>query len=442
MTLTKLIIHADSREALVKLEENSLEACVCDPPYHLTSITKRVGKAGSAEIQFGTDGAFQRATKGFMSETWDGADDKGVMIAFDPLFWAEVLRVLKPGGHLLAMGGTRTYHRLTCAIEDAGFDIRDTITWHYASGMPKPKSVPLFIDKELGAIGNRGHAIAMASATHPTTGKDLASGGALGKYAPITDAAKEWEGWDIALKPASELICLARKPISESSIARNILKWGTGGLNVDSCRIAGLVDSMPASRNVSGYGSNGLIQGETHKPKESIGRWPANIILNCSCDGQHLEGCPVRTIDEQGGERNTGDIPSGTQIEHPMFGGGLSLRAGCIGDNGTASRFFFTSKPSKAEKGEKNIHPTVKPVSLMSYLCRLICPPGGTVLDPFGGSGTTAVACEIEGFGYVIIEREAKYIPIIKGRTGQAFMYVDDEEEAKTGQSNLFTEAL
>jgi DNA modification methylase len=227
----KVTLHrGDCLEVLPLLEANSIDSCVTDPPYHLTSIVKRFGSTNAAPAQHGTDGAYARASKGFMGKQWDGGD-----IAFRPELWAEVLRVLKPGAHLLAFSGTRTYHRMACAIEDAGFEIRDQIGWCYGSGFPKSHDVSKGIDRAAGAerevVGTR----------DTYTGKDknwcVASPRLMNVTAPATAAAIQWQGWGTALKPAWEPIVLARKPLSESSIAANVLKHSVGGLNIDACRV-------------------------------------------------------------------------------------------------------------------------------------------------------------------------------------------------------------
>lgn len=453
----KQIIHGDSREVLAAMERNSLDCCVCDPPYHLTQLSR----GGSARINNleTPHGRTRLGEKGFMGKTWDGGD-----IAQDPTFWAEVFRVLKPGGSLLAFGGTRTHHRMVCAIEDAGFEIRDTISYAYCygSGFPKSHSIANDIDK-LNGMPARGHAIATASTTHPTTGATLASGGNVGRHAPQCDDAKAWDGWGTALKPAFEPvvhavkpfadilpIVMARKPLAESSVARNVLAHGTGGINIDACRIA-------TSDTLTGSGSPPLkFGGDNPRPfhdeakpvgchQNADGRWPANFIISCNCCGMpHDHGCPVAELDAQSGVSQGKQSMRGVGLTGSnVFGSGDMDYDTCRGHNDDiasgASRFFFTAKPSRKERGENNTHPTVKPISLMRYLVRLVCPPGGTVLDPFAGSGSTAVACEIEGFGYVAIEREAEYVEIARGRTGKAFLYVDDVAcVEKTGQTRLF----
>ena len=274
------LLHGDCRERLRSLHDNSIDAIVTDPPYGLA----------------------------FMGKKWDydvpSAD-----------IWRECLRVLKPGGHLLAFAGTRTQHRMACNIEDAGFDIRDMIAWITNKTFPKSLNVSKAIDK-------------------------------AEVIAHLGDAARQWDGWGTALKPAMEPITVARKPLC-GTVAENVLRHGTGGINVDGCRV-----------------------GE---------RWPANLIHDGS--------------DE------------------------------VVGLLGSAARFFYCAKASKRDRGEGNRHPTVKPTDLMRYLCRLVTPPGGTVLDPFMGSGSTGKAAMLEGFRFIGIEREAEYVEIAKARIQAAIQF-------------------
>lgn len=349
--------QGDSLEVMRDIPDNSVDSVVTDPPYEL----------------------------GFMGRSWDRSG-----IAYRVELWAEVLRVLKPGGHLLAFGGTRTYHRMACAIEDAGFEIRDCIMWLYGTGFPKSVDVSLAIDKALGAVrrtirvplqevGNPksirgGHGVpggdrpwmqrARERGYHETASRE-----------PVTDEAARWQGWGTALKPAVEPIVLARKPLAERNLALNVMAWGTGALNIDGCRIgldggAGVYDTLAGA-----------------EPK---GRWPANVIL---------DEVAAAMLDEQSG---------------------VSVARGGVGDKGGASRFFYVPKTSVAERTHggrvDNAHPTVKPLALMRYLVRLVTPPGGVVLDPFAGSGTTILAAVLEGFSAVGIEREAEYCEIIRHR--------------------------
>jgi site-specific DNA-methyltransferase (adenine-specific) len=356
------LLRGDCLELLPTLEEGSIDSCVTDPPYHLTSITKRLGSKDAAPIQFGSDGAYARASKGFMGKQWDGGD-----IAFRPEVWAEVLRVLKPGAHLLAFSGTRTYHRMACAIEDAGFEIRDQIGWCYGSGFPKSHN-----------IGN---------------------------------------GWGSALKPAWEPIVLARKPLSESSIAANVLKHGTGGINVDGCRVGVDTSDLAMMQGRSGKRTSGNLypsrgNGESWEP-QSAGRWPANLIHDGS--EEVVSGFP--DVGKSSG--GCGDASKKTALAGHVYGDysgeTLGQNAGGLGDSGSAARFFYTAKADTNDRlGSK--HPTVKPIDLIQYLARLITPRGGTIIDPFAGTGTLGEAAFREGFEAVLIEREPEYQADIERR--------------------------
>jgi site-specific DNA-methyltransferase (adenine-specific) len=353
--MAKCTLHAgDCMKVLRELPANSIDAVCTDPPYHLTSIVKRFGAQNAAPAK--GNAAFIRASRGFMGKQWDGGD-----IAFTPELWAEVLRVLKPGGHMVAFSGTRTYHRMACAIEDAGFEIRDQIGWTYGSGFPKSHN-----------IGN---------------------------------------GWGTALKPAWEPVCLARKPLSEGTVAANVLRWGTGAINVDACRIA-TDETITATRN---YLAGAIEPGGMEKPGDRVftryeqnknGRFPANLIHDGS--PEVLAGFP---------ETTSGSLNAGHKQGSGSFGkvGGDIIARDYGNDTGSAARFFYTAKADADDRlGSK--HPTVKPVDLMQWLVRLICPKGGTVLDPFAGTGTTGAAAFIEGCRAVLIEREAEYLADIERR--------------------------
>jgi len=528
------------------MPENSVDTCITDPPYEL----------------------------GFMGKKWDSSG-----IAFQPDTWAEVYRLLKPGGLLLAFGGTRTYHRMVCAIEDAGFEIRDTIAWVYGSGFPKSYDISKGIDKQAGkepvVIGKRTDG---RYAYHFQDGnnqfvnaennqrKEVDSKIGL-ITAPATPEAQQWDGWGTALKPANEPICLARKPLSEKTIVENVLKWGTGGINIDDCRIELNGEIVPINmlEDWSGFGE---LKRPDYKPTQNTqGRFPANVIMDEEAG---------RLLDEQSGER-TGCKPHYVKASDDAIANAKSKGWGTItapdkfagfDDKGGASRFFYTAKASRRErnagldsyvtmkynmdksilgglswkdvstvavqllkratsdmeavsfsigesgesitaqchkdslsiisteiskiieskilnslmpsrisefivdanyvmenggnhvmsvenssqsqmnsgisqeratllmdavknviselllrineegtwKDASNFHSTVKPVSLMRYLCRLITPPNGTVLDPFMGSGTTGCAATLEGFDFIGIEQDAEYIEIARRR--------------------------
>jgi hypothetical protein len=377
------------------MDEASVDAVVTDPPYEL----------------------------GFMSKAWDRTG-----VAYQPETWREALRVLKPGGHLLAFGGTRTYHRLACAIEDAGFEIRDCLVWMYGSGFPKSLDVSKAIDKAAGAqrevIGTDEARLARLRNQldgSVSTGEQWEHGPRdVSITAPATPEAARWQGWGTALKPAHEPIVLARKPLT-GTVAANVQAHGTGALNVDGCRV-GLVDGVDDSqlrtmrrseRANDGWGMNTTGSDEPQVVNPA-GRWPANVALDPEA---------AAMLDEQSGER-PGMSGGGNHRED--YEGGLFGAIDCShtarGDSGGASRFFYCAKASRAERsvglpnGQRSSHPTVKPISLMRWLCRLVTPPGGTVLDPFAGSGTTGCAAVLEGFDFIGCERETEYVAIAEAR--------------------------
>jgi DNA modification methylase len=422
-----VLLVGDCVEQMKTLEPNSVDAIVTDPPYGLEFM-------GKAWDGFGTPLGFQ---------TWSEQ-------------WArEALRVLKPGGHLLAFGGTRMYHRLAAGIEDAGFEIRDTLMWLYGSGFPKSLDVSKAIDKAAGAEREVAGFYQSPEGTTGWKGQNKTGSVDFGasRYedgerrvitAPSTEAAKKWQGWGTALKPAVEPIVLARKPLI-GTVAENVLTHGTGALNIDASRIGtektGWNGLTSQEDNRTSYGMRGV--GE---PTESIGRWPANILLDEEAAAMLDEQSGVSKSPAPYGERVSGD--------KSMFGIGGLDHSKEFGDAGGASRFFYVAKASRAERNAgldgftervagvldhrksgdfnqrlghsvepkmaRNIHPTVKPVDLMRYLIRLVTPKGGTVLDPFMGSGTTAVAAIQEGANWIGCEREPEYVAIIEARIAAA----------------------
>ena len=435
------LLHGDCRAVMAGLPAASVDAVVCDPPYHLTSIVKRFGNPNSAPAQYGTDGVYARSSKGFMGKVWDGGD-----VAFQPEIWAAALRVAKPGAHLLAFGGTRTFHRLAVAIEDAGWEIRDTVMWVYGSGFPKSHDVGKAMDKAAGAerevvglgahhdkwaAGSNAGLLDRSSTWHNAPPTDTA---------PATAAAQQWDGWGTALKPAWEPIIVARKPL-EGTAAANVLAHGTGALNIDGCRV-GTSKSVPASPKKVGASSHTVSmpgnQG-TSGWDANVGRWPANLIHDGS--DEVLAGFPQTTS-------GTGAIRKNAPGQFGLGGDGKANVE--YGDTGSAARFFYCAKASKADRDEgcegmqakqyshdgretpienayqrndsksRNHHPTVKPTALMKFLCRLITPPAGTVLDPFMGSGSTGKAAVLEGFGFIGIEQDADYIAIARARIAHA----------------------
>lgn len=366
------VFHGSNLDVLPFMADNSVDSIVCDPPYEL----------------------------GFMGKKWDSSG-----IAYSVELWSECLRVLKPGGHLLAFGGSRTWHRLAVAIEDAGFDVRDSIAWLYGSGFPKSLDISKAIDKAAGAereaitetvIDIFGEREQVKELDNPAGNKaggnsyNMSVAGMPESAAvtlPATAEAEKWDGWGTALKPAFEPIVVARKPLT-GTVAENVLEWGVGGLNIDACRIASddgfeKAWDKPVKTNISSgsqafspnTGTTHLVDLSLNKPVG--GRWPANVVFD-----EYTAGL----LDEQSED---------------------------------VSRFFYVSKASKRDRNEGdvvNIHPTVKPTDLMRYLIKLVTPPNGIVLDPFTGSGSTGKAALLDGFQFIGIELTADYLPIIEGR--------------------------
>jgi DNA modification methylase len=413
--MTIRILIGDCTVRLGELPDNSVDSVVCDPPYHLTSIVKRFGAENAAPAKVGATGAYARASKGFMGQTWDGGD-----VAFRPETWAEVLRVLKPGGHLIAFSGTRTYHRLACAVEDAGFEVRDMLSWLYGSGFPKSHDVSKGIDRMAGA---EREVVGPGRWNHVKGSNDkqaeclIRPGGKHEETAPATDAAREWEGWGTALKPACEPIVLARKPLAERNIAANVLAHGTGALNIDGCRIEA-PEGLTSGGNPTGN-RNPCFMSRDNDPRTERseghpeGRWPANVIHDGS--DEVVAGFPETGISSGGRIGNAG----GGNVENLPTG---KFEAGDpgFGDSGSAARYFYCAKATTEERGEGNNHPTVKPVALMRWLVRLITPKGGTVLDPFMGSGSTALACDAEQFDFIGCELSPEYAAIAEKRIRDA----------------------
>lgn len=413
------LIEDDCLKVMGQFEENSIDSIVTDPPYEL----------------------------GFMGKGWDSTG-----IAFHPETWAAVLRVLKPGGYLLAFGGSRTFHRIACAIEDAGFEIRDTLSWMYGTGFPKSLDVSKAIDAAAGAtrevVGQR------------TTNKGDSGAqqyAALGVFrqtskvdvtAPSTDAARRWEGWGTALKPAWEPVIMARKPLG-GTVAANVQKWGTGALNIDGCRIESESGGRPArgahqarptdSAATSFDLGSGMALGVTTQ-----GRWPANVLL----DEEAAAALDAQTGTLKSGAIKAHHVRTTSKTKNTFGERAANPEPPRESSEGGASRFFYVAKASRSERdagcealparsageatdrgddtdglsspragagrtgGARNIHPTVKPVELMRWLVRLVTPPGGCVFDPFAGSGSTGVAAIQEGFVFGGCEREPEYTKI------------------------------
>jgi len=396
------------------LDDSSVDSIVTDPPYEL----------------------------GFMGKSWDASG-----VAFRVEVWREVLRVLKPGGHLLAFSGSRTYHRMAVAIEDAGFEIRDQIMWLYGSGFPKSHDVSKAIDREAGAVrevvGSRkltGTARIVGGQGGATSGRsDDAYIGAtlrdeLDITAPATPEAARWQGWGTALKPAHEPICVARKPL-RGTVAQNVLAHGTGALNIDGCRVAcdwlneSSVRQGHSKKTCSSNGVTGWNGGQMHAEPNSLGRWPANLIHDGSEEATAGLGDAARFFYSAKASKADRDEGMEGWEEVRVFGdGGASL------DGISATR-----------TGRANYHPTVKPTDLMRYLVRLVTPPGGLVLDPFTGSGSTGKGAVLEGFRFLGIELSPEYTEIARARIRHAVGHVAPEPvteaqvpDALPGQLRLF----
>lgn len=371
-----MLHEGDCLPWLRSLPSDSVDACVTDPPYGLS----------------------------FMGKSWD----HGLP---DPTVWAEVLRVLKPGGHVAAFGGTRTFHRLAVAIEDAGFDMRDTLMWLYGTGFPKSHDVSKGIDKLLGAeretvrVAPRPETsgtMAGASDTRPWIEASRERGfHEVAGPVPVTAAAAAWTGWGTALKPAWEPIILARKPLIGTVVA-NVLAHGTGAINVDGCRVGdGARVNGPTGARDGQIGARGMAAANA--PSVVSGRWPANVLHDGSDDVE-------ATFAAFGETKSTGG-----RIGKKAISGVNVAPAGRFekgdpgyGDIGSVSRYFYSAKATAADRAGSK-HPTVKPVALMRWLTRLVCPPGGVVLDPFAGSGTTLQAAHEEGFDWLAAEMTPEY---------------------------------
>jgi site-specific DNA-methyltransferase (adenine-specific) len=411
---------------LKNLADNSIDSVVTDPPYEL----------------------------GFMGKSWDATG-----VAYSVELWQEVMRVLKPGGHLLAFSGSRTYHRMAVAIEDAGFEIRDQIMWIYGSGFPKSMNVSKAIEATLttgsanktqfkklqGKKTKRRDANGLYAANEfhdnrPADYTEIAEGDFLSELEPTTIEAKQWQGWGTALKPAHEPIVVARKPLI-GTVAANVLTYGTGGLNIDASRVGNEEIVTTNGKGFAGSFEGGVNDngGSTHQ-----GRWPANVIHDGSDEVVAL--FPTNTNISKGVRGRGSDIyANGKGFANTLAEVGQDIG---YGDSGSAARFFYCAKASKRDRNEGldgfeakrdhdgrqeggvggsnprnrtntakvNHHPTVKPTELMRYLCRLVTPPKGIVLDPFMGSGSTGKAAMYEGFEFIGIELTDEYLPIAKAR--------------------------
>ena len=422
------LILGNSLEKLKELEDNSIDSIVTDPPYEL----------------------------GFMGKKWDNTG-----IAYNVDLWAECLRVLKPGGHLLAFSGTRTYHRMAVAIEDAGFEVRDMIEWVYGSGFPKSLNIGKAVDKLQGntrevvrVSEGKGYSSIQEKNIEQDNRPYVDGLPYLKADRTLTKGTSPYEGWGTALKPAHEPICMARKPLSEKNVANNVLKWGTGGINIDESRVEyqGDADWNNTFRPSTNIDKNCWIKDKNAVARVDIinrsGRFPANLLHDNSdevreCFPETGKGNGKGAYNYNGTEYNNKDTS--------MFNGDKPQAPSNFNDSGSASRFFksiiYNPKASKAERNKgceeleakftktmndgigmrehnenkptaynQNNHPTVKPIALMEYLIKMVTPKGGTVLDPFMGSGSTGVAARKNGYDFIGIDMTPEYIEIAKAR--------------------------
>lgn len=505
--------QADCLEAMRQMPDACVTAIVCDPPYALTA-SKRGSTPGSVAA---SNDVFARVKAGgFMGQEWDA------MIPGVP-YWKEALRICKPGAPLLAFGGTRTHHRLMCAIEDAGWEIRDCLMWVFGSGFPKSLDISKAIDKAKGVEREVvGQYVMPSDSTapgyEPSQGLGYGSGleGGRGRpiTAPATDAAKQWEGWGTALKPAWEPIVLAMKPC-EGTFAENALRHGVAGVCIDGARISVSDSDDIHAKNPHTVGGFGHSEAQVYRGggsgspdyDASKGRWPANVVLqhhpecvrvgerrvrghrgypngpggdhpaeyrkqrgnavtfrpSCKADNEPWKGhsdpdgmetvedwvchpeCPIRLLDEQGGESTSSG--GGGSREHGAAPGGIYGEYGSKdypanvgkGDFWGSSRFFYCAKASKEERGPGNSHPTVKPLDLMKWLVTLVkMPENNLVLDLFAGSGTTGLACEILKIPFIGFDKEKKWVEVSNRRI-RSVTYGDvSVKEYKAGQKSLF----
>ena len=411
------LLLGDCLDKLKELDDNSVDSIVTDPPYGLS----------------------------FMGKKWD-YDVPSQAI------WEECMRVLKPGGHLLSFAGSRTYHRMAVRIEDAGFEIRDQIMWIYGSGFPKSHNIGKAVDKIQGnereVVGIKEHSKKDFKDNLYAQDPANANNNKIFGYGEevLTKGNSDYEGWGTALKPAHEPIAMARKPIAEKTVADNVLEWGTGGINIDRCRVEFVSDADRAESTNKNqhadfgstmgtnqiYGDYSMLEPQNYNPP---GRFPANIIFDEEAG---------KLLDEQSGtSKSTGGRSGnkngvGSNGIYGQYNGEVRDENPGFGDVGGASRFFYCPKTSKKDRDVDNIHPTVKPTDLMSYLIRLVTPKGGVVLDPFMGSGSTGKAAVREGMQFVGIERESEYFDIAEARiqneidsVGKPIVKVSKRKETK-----------
>jgi DNA modification methylase len=410
------LMLGDCLDVLAAMEPESVDAVVTDPPYGLAELPAATVLAAIAAWMAG-DRTHVPDGRGFMGREWD-------KFVPPPGAWDECMRVLKPGGHLLAFAGSRTVDLMTLSIRIAGFEVRDSISWLYGSGFPKSLDVSKAIDKAAG-VEREVTGMGGRSAVRPsdlTQSRDVSY-----RYdrefevtAPATDAARHWEGWGTALKPAHEPIVVARKPLA-GTVAANMTAHGTGALNIDGCRV-GTPNDLARTRNTA----LGVMNDDGWQPKRQesdgnpAGRWPPNVLLTHSdcTEGECAPDCPVAELNRQSGVLTSGANPArrgagNLRDAYGEFAGQRECSPHRGADTGGASRFFpafrYEAKAPASERPrleDGTAWPTVKPLALMRWLVRLVTPPGGTVLDPFCGTGTTGQACALEGFSCLLIERD------------------------------------
>lgn len=409
------ILRGDSRRVLKKLIRDGVvvDAIVTDPPYGFATsrTTRPVG-----------------AAKGALH--WDGE------VAFEVELWELAYQMLRPGGHLIAFGSPRTYHRLATAVEDAGFEIRDQLLWMYGSGMPKSRDVGKDFDRRAGRMADRpdigikpGHEEFADRSTHGHSkfSDDFArpwqhDPQARARYGrrtgPVTELAQQWDGWGTGLKPAHEPAVLARKPMT-GSVADNLEMHGTGALNIDACRVPG--ESRRERPRLNSYGLQNDDGCSGIEPRHYEGRWPANLIHDGSAE--------VVELFPQSRRGSRAKAPDGRRGHSGVYNDGLGRHdpLNTYDDSGSAARYFYTAKPSAAEKALSD-HPTIKPLALMKHLVALVTPPGGVVLDMFAGSGTTGVAAIKLGMEAILIEREPRYVRDIKRRLFRARKSIEEKK--------------
>ena len=395
--LSATVINADSIDHLKTLPDSSIDAVVTDPPYGLGNCSPRAVSAALTAWLAGEE--YQPSGAGFMGKSWDA-------FVPGPELWREVYRVLKPGGHAVIFAGSRTVDLMGVAVRLAGFEVRDMLHWLYGSGFPKSHDVSKALDKRAGAERE----VIGAGVSGSTR---LIYSGGMGAFditAPASPLAQQWSGWGTALKPAHEPILLCRKPLA-GSVAENVEQWGVGGLNIDGCRLQWGEEEPYHYPNGLGKESNvdpssirlGRLEGQQITGAEN-GRWPANILLDPSAGA---------ALDLQAGFEASRFFYEGKASREEREAGLVGLEARAVGDGRETP---IDNPYQRGETRRQNVHPTVKPLAVMRWLCKLITPPGGVILDPFCGSGTTGCAAAQLGFEFLGIEREPEYAEIARAR--------------------------